>query len=544
MEKTLKNSFFRRIKYLMLLQMGDMIRAHKNSDKKKKYFIIFLKTVLSIVVTAALVFVFYYFKNSVHVKLSMQLFTSLLLISQIISIISCTTNLISVLYTGKDNTMLLAFPCSYDEIFVSKIAVFALEELKKSVFFLLPYLIAYGIMGGGVWYWVLLIPSWLLVCLLPVAVGALVSIPLIYVKRFLAKHVVLGASLLIISLAVAFYFVTIILDKLPDPLRLVAIYNEFISKIEATLVQISSWSFWYIFLGKAMFGEAVYLYFPLFLITFVAIVLVAFILARPVYFKAVSSTNEAGRTKKHKHFKHKHNSLFLTFFRKELKLFFRNSQSVTSAVFTIFLFPLISYIFNFILVAINQNVLGEFMSIAFNVMITLSILSANNANSAASISREGSEFAVLKTAPTDTSIICYAKIAVIELINVVSILSTIIVLSYTTEISFVNLIMLVVLLILLTTSHILWSFQLDITNPQILQYATKGNEVINNPNVAKAVVIGFIISTLAGLLVLLLLMENFISGWIRVILIALALTVFRAWLFKTNVKVYFNDVQM
>jgi hypothetical protein len=184
------------------------------------------------------------------------------------------------------------------------------------------------------------------------------------------------------------------------------------------------------------------------------------------------------------------------------------------------------------------------MSIAFNVMITLSILSANNANSAASISREGSEFAVLKTAPTDTSIICYAKIAVIELINVVSILSTIIVLSYTTQISFVNLIMLVVLLILLTTTHILWSFQLDITNPQILQYATKGNEVINNPNVAKAVVIGFIISTLAGLLVLLLLMENFISGWIRLILIALALTVFRAWLFKTNVKVYFNDVQM
>ena len=528
----------------MLLQMGDTIRAYKNESSKKKAFKIFLKTILSIGITVALIFVFSYFKKSVHVKLSMQLFASLLLISQIISIISCTTNLFAVLYTGKDNTMLLAFPCSYDEIFVSKLAVFAIDELKKSVFFLLPYLIGFGVVGGGVWYWILLIPTWIIVCLLPVAIGALLSIPLIYVKRFFAKHVILSASIMIIALVGAFYFVTILLELLPDPLRLVAIYGQFIAKVEATLVQVSKWSLWYIFAGKAMFGVNVYLNFPIFLLTFVSIVLVAFILAKPVYFKAVSSTAEAGRTKKHKHFKHKYNNLFLTFFRKELKLFFRNSQAVTSAIFTIFCFPLISYVFNFVLVAINQNMLGEFMSIAFNVMITLSILSANNANAASSISKEGSEFAVLKTAPSDTSIICWAKIAVIELVNVVSILSTVIILSYTTKISSTNLIMLVILLILLTTSHIFWSIQLDITSPQILQYATKGNDVINNPNIAKAVVIGFLISTIAGLVVLFLLMESFLSGWIRVILIALVLAIFRGWLFRTNVKVYFNDLQM
>ena len=526
------------------MQMGDMIRAHKGSSPKKKAFVIFLKTVLSIAITVGLIFLLSYLKNSVHVKISMQLFTSLLLISQIISIISCTTNLISVLYTGKDNTMLLAFPCSYDEIFISKLAVFAIEELRKSVFFLVPYLLAFGFVGGGIWFWVLLIPAWLLVSLLPVAIGALLSIPLIYVKRFFAKHVIISSTIMVLALGFAFYGVTIILELLPDPLRLVHIYAKFITELEKLLVNVSDWSLWYIFLGKAMFGEMPYLYFPIFLLTLVAIVTVAFILAKPVYFKAVSSTAEAGRTKKHKHFKHRFNSLFMTFFRKELKLFFRNSQSVTSAVFTIFFFPLISYIFNFVLVAINQNILGEFMSIAFNVMITLSILSANNANSAAAISREGNEFAVLKTAPSDTSLITWAKIAVIELVNVVSILSTVIVLSYTTTISFLNLAMLVVLLILLTSSHIFWSLQLDITHPQILQYATKGNEVINNPNIAKSVVIGFVISTIAGIVVLLLLMESFISGWIRVILIALAFAVFRAWLLRSNVKVYFNDVQM
>ena len=254
----------------MLMQMGDMIRAHKGSSPKKKAFVIFLKTVLSIAITVGLIFLLSYLKNSVHVKISMQLFTSLLLISQIISIISCTTNLISVLYTGKDNTMLLAFPCSYDEIFISKLAVFAIEELRKSVFFLVPYLLAFGFVGGGIWFWVLLIPAWLLVSLLPVAIGALLSIPLIYVKRFFAKHVIISSTLMVLALGFAFYGVTIILELLPDPLRLVHIYAKFITELEKLLVNVSDWSLWYIFLGKAMFGEMPYLYFPIFLLTLVA----------------------------------------------------------------------------------------------------------------------------------------------------------------------------------------------------------------------------------------------------------------------------------
>ena len=263
-----------------------------------------------------------------------------------------------------------------------------------------------------------------------------------------------------------------------------------------------------------------------------------------VYFKTVSSTVESGRTKKHLVKHHKVNNLFLTFFRKELTLFLRNSQAVSSAVFTIFMFPLISYVFNFVLVVINQNMLGEFMSIAFNVMITFSILASNNANSASAISKEGSEFAVLKTAPSNTSIICWAKIAVAEIVNILSILTTVIVLVYTTKISAINLVLLTILLIVLTTGHILWSFQLDIVNPQILQYATKGNEVVNNPNVAKSVVIGFVISLLAGVAILLMFLENYVSGWIRVMLLAFAFAFFRLYLLNDNVKVYFNEIQM
>lgn len=544
MENSLKNSPLRRIKYLSLMQMGEHIRKYKGDSAKKKAFTIFLKAVLSIVVTVALIFLLNYLRTSVHVKISKHLFVSLLLISQVISIISCTANLLSILYLGKDNTLLLAFPCSYGEIFASKLAVYGYEELRKSIFFTLPFFVAFGVIAGQVWYWVLLLPMLIISCLLPVAIGALLSIPCIYLKRFFEKRFILTAIVMIMLLVGAFYGVTLLLQKLPDPLRLIAIYTQFILGVEAFLVELSSWALWYVLAGEAMFTSYAPLYFLLYALVFAVFIALALLVAKPLYFKTVSSTVESGRTKKHLVKHHKVNNLFLTFFRKELTLFLRNSQAVSSAVFTIFMFPLISYVFNFVLVVINQNMLGEFMSIAFNVMITFSILASNNANSASAISKEGSEFAVLKTAPSNTSIICWAKIAVAEIINILSILTTVIVLVYTTKISAINLALLTILLIVLTTGHILWSFQLDIVNPQILQYATKGNEVVNNPNVAKSVVIGFVISLLAGVAILLMFLENYVSGWIRVMLLAFAFAFFRLYLLNDNVKVYFNEIQM
>ena len=265
---------------------------------------------------------------------------------------------------------------------------------------------------------------------------------------------------------------------------------------------------------------------------------------KTIYFKAVSSTVEAGRTKKHRRIKHKVNNMFLTFFRKEMKLFFRNSQSVNSAITTILLFPFLSYVFNFVLIVINKNTLGEFMSVAFNVMITLSILSANNANVASAISSEGNEFAILKTAPSNTSIICWAKIAVTSLVNIVALLATFMMLTFTTALTPSSLLLMAIVLLLVTTGHIFWSFQMDINNPKILDYAMKGNNVVDNGNVAKAILVGFAVATIAGVLTLLLLNDHLVSGWIRLILMAFAFLIARLYLLMRNVKVYFNDIQM
>ena len=178
-----KNTAFRRVKYLTLMQIGDGVRDLRTGSKARLAARIALKTLLAVVLMAVFVLVFGV------MDILFQL-TPLLFITQIVSVISCLSSMMLTLFASKENTMLLAFPCNYTEIFLSKIIVFSLEEMKKNVYFLLPMLVGFGVNGGvSVAYWALLPLMWLVLCLLPVFIGAILSIPAIFIKSFMQNHV-------------------------------------------------------------------------------------------------------------------------------------------------------------------------------------------------------------------------------------------------------------------------------------------------------------------------------------------------------------------
>ena len=543
-QKENKNTALRRIKYLTLIQIGEKFRAIKTKDKRKLGFGLFLATVGVVAVTVALVFILSYLKNTFHLTIGVNMFTAVIFLTQLLGIVTCMGGMLSMLYTSRENTILLAYPCKYSEIFISKIVVFSLEEFKKSFFFILPFLISFGIVSsGGAAYWAQFVIVWIMLCLFPVFISAILSIPFIYVKRFLENRVWLYGAVIACVLVGAFLLIIFVLGKLPTPIRIIEIYGQFVAFVETAFIAINKFALFYNFIGKMVFNEMVYMNLPLSLVVFVAVGALCFLVAMPFYFKAVSSATEHSKTKKHKVRKYKKNSLFLTLLRKEFKLFFRSSKSVSGAITVVLVFPIISYVLNFVLAAINTNTLGDFMTVAFNVMITLSLLGTYNANCAMEISKEGSEFAILKAAPSKTMIITWAKVIVATVVDIVAIITTVVMLVVTTELTAGNLILLSLVLLLLSLAHIFWSFELDIKNPKINDFAVKGDNVVDNVNVAKAIGIGFGMATLAGLLTLLLLLDGFISGWIRIILIAVAFFGMRLYLYNSNLKVYFDDIQ-
>ena len=542
--RTNQNSLFRRLKYLVLLQAGEKFRGVQKGQGKAATFKVFLKVLAAIAVTAALYVVFNVIQGKFFFTFDKDLFTTVLFLTQIISIITCVGSMMDVLYNAKENLILMAFPCNYNEIFISKIIVFALEEIRKSCFFILPFLFSYGLASsGGAAYWAQLIPLWMFLVLFPVLFSAIISIPAIFVKKFLQNHPTLFGALVVILLGGVFALVTYALSFLPTPVRLVAFYDTFMKAFRAILVKINKFSLFYQLIGKGMFGEMVYMTLPVTVVIFAASMLLCFLVAMPFYFKAASTSTEHSTGGSHKVGKTHFKGLFMTFFRKEVKLMFRSSKSLNSALSIILIFPIISYIMNFIVAAVRTTLYGDYMTIAFNVMITLSLLSTYNANCASAISQEGSEFAILKAAPSNTTLATWAKLALTMIVDLLAVATMCLVITFTTDLAGKDIALMAGIILPVSLGNVLWSFQIDLLNPKINDYAVKGDAVVDNPNIAKALIVGFLISTVIGVLNLLLLIDNYASGWARAYAIGYAYFLMRLYLYRSNLKVYFNDIQ-
>ena len=540
----MKNSLFHRLKYLVLLQAGEKFRGVKKGQSKAAVFKTFLKVLAAVAVTAVLYAVFSLVKTNFSFPFDKELFTTVIFLTQILSIIVCVGSMMDVLYNAKENLILMAFPCNYNEIFISKIIVFALEEIRKSCFFILPFLLSYGLVSGaGAAYWAQLLPLWLFVVLFPVLFSAIISIPAVFLKKFLENHPVVFGVLVTVLLGGIFALVTYMLSFLPTPVRLIAFYNTFMRAFHAILVKINKFSLFYNLMGKAMFGQLVPVGIAVGLAVFAAALVLCFFVAMPFYFKAASSSAEHSTAGSHKVKKTRFNSLFMTFFRKEVKLMFRSSKSLNAALGIILVFPIISYVMNFIVAAIRTNLYGDYMTIAFNVMITLSLLSTYNANCASAISQEGSEFAVLKAAPSDTTLATWAKLALTMIVDLLAVATMSLVITFTTTLDGKDIALMAGIILPVSLGNVLWSFQIDLLNPKINDYAVKGDAVTDNPNIAKALLFSFLISAIFGAVILLLLIDAYASGWARIYAIGYAFLLFRFYLYRNYLKVYFNDIQ-
>ena len=95
-------SVLRRIKYLVLIQAGEKFRLLKTGDKKKTAFKIFLSVLAAIAVTFGLFYLFNLIKSKFSFTFDYKLFTTVIFLTQVISIITCTGGIMAVLYNGKE----------------------------------------------------------------------------------------------------------------------------------------------------------------------------------------------------------------------------------------------------------------------------------------------------------------------------------------------------------------------------------------------------------------------------------------------------------
>ena len=262
-----------------------------------------------------------------------------------------------------------------------------------------------------------------------------------------------------------------------------------------------------------------------------------------LYFKIASQSFEhAFKPRKNQQNKPSKNT-FLTFVKKEVILNIRNTETFISHLLYVISLPVLLFVVNEVISAIDVNLNGIAIAFAVNLLIGLMFLTATNSISASAITSEGSEFGLIKTAPSDTSKICYAKFSVNFVLSLIGILSTVIVLAITSKFNALSIIILFVTFLLANTAHMFWSLQEDLLHPYLVEYASSGN-LRDNKNIGKCVLIGLVISILVAFIGFFCFQGMNTLKMLKLPLIAGLFFALRVYLFQINLKTYFNKIQM
>ena len=541
---------FKKLKILTLLQLSDRVKIKKDLTIGQRIAQVG-KTLLAMAVCFGIFAVlFYVIFKLIGFRASENLLTLVILLTQVLSIVSCTVSLSDTLYISKDNQMLMTYPVKHVFVYISKLLVVYILELYKSLMFTFPLFMAYGLMAGGILnanYVISLVFFSIFLPLVPVLIGAIISIPVVLIGKLL-KRVPILKGILTIAIFVGLGFLTgWIVNALPDQIRLVALWNSFLKSFEAIVSNVNNFSLYCMFVGRVLYSNQPLLNNLYFYLVVIGVLVVGIALSLPLFFKLASSAQENSIDKKHSSKNVVHKSTFFTFMRKELLLSIRNMNDFSSNYLFLFVMPFVLILMTSIFVRIDRNPLGYSMTYAFCGLIALIMLSASNTASATAISSEGTEFALLKTAPGKTSNIVWAKVLINGILSFVSLLITFILLGFFLgdKVVLAQLWLVFAFVVLIDIGLILWSIQLDILNPSMKEYATTQNRG-DIKNFSTSIVIGIVASVIFSAVMIILFWVNSNLLLSAIILIALGLIFVggRIYLLINYLNAYFHEIEL
>lgn len=545
------------LKPLVMMQLKDKIDlSFLKSTKQTINKIVF--AILGFIVTTAFTALLFYVARRFNVfsllnAVPVSVMTVLFTLMMTLSIVSCTYGLMKALYFSKDNLVLLTFPVTPNMVFLSKLIVFYVYEVKRTVSFLLPMFIGYGIIGGFTpLYFLWIIFAFIFISAIPVVTGALLSIPAMLISQFLKRFKALQLLLFTGVLVAGFFGVMKAIALIPSNINIIGTWGIIFWKIQDLLT-------WFVGVFEPfhklvlfMVGDHINFVQVLFtqntlptfglLLAFLVVVFgLSFALVRPLFFKMSSKPFEfRNRNVKHAK-KNKKRGKFISSIRKEFVINFRTTELIATNFILFASLPVAIFLLNKIYAAMNTRLVGEYMTFSFNILVILLIVLSSNYVIASAFSKEGASGYLIKTKPASYHISLLSKLVFHALTTTASLIVTVVVLQAVNQMPTLNLWLLFGTVFFISIGHLMWSAELDIMNPQNRQYATTGGHT-NNPNEAKSTLYAFMLSFLFFGASLFLFGEGILLAWVKLCVIAFVFMIFRIYLFVEKVKVYYKEV--
>lgn len=552
---------------LVLMQLKNKLDLNVKNNKKQ-----ILRTaifsILKFVIITGIVYLLLYLSSYFGLFYDSdfsRVMVIVLTISLVLSLVSCTIELMKNLYFSEDNKVLITFPVDSNKIFISKLIVFYLYEIKKSFSFLLPitlscvlFLSLIGKCPTYMLFW-MFIPM-VFILMIPVLIGALLSIITMYITRFLKKIPILQVILFVVILASAIYGIVSLIKLIPTNIDLINQWPTVSKSIRNFLLFIEEKLPFMAQLVSIIIGDiTVSLVYSLNIMSFVKLLIliavcailfmIAYFISRPIFFGMMAKSFEINKRIGKDKENIRRNKL-LTFVDKEFKINIRNMSISLNFIIVYLVLPTLILFLNVMYQAMNSSSFGELLTYTFNIlMITLPLL-ASNALVATYYSREGRAAYIKKTKPLNVAYPLLTKLFFNVLLSIPCVFSCIFIFgnraNFTTTITLI----LGFAILFLHFGHMIFSASLDIMNPQNEQYATSG-EIMDNPNENKSTLFAFIISAVFALISYKFFSEAIVTSKVsdliicvvKLLSISFVYFISMLYLFFKKIKAFYYEIQ-
>lgn len=529
----------------------------KGKKDKKAFLLKLMLFFLAFALTTVFAFLVFFVLDWVGVPepsyIPINVLTFIFSLVMMLSIIFTTFSLLKSLYFAFDNQILITFPVSSGQVFISKLIVFYVLELKRAANYILPLFIAFGIINSlSVGYFFVLPFAFLVISLIPVIIAAFLSIPLLFAILFLQKFKLIQLVLAAAGMTLAILLVFRIIAAIPADIRFFENPENYIDVIRSFLSRFSANFIMFAWLTEmavgsltiightAITGRSVVIFFSTLGVS-IALLVAAFFIIRPLYFLMVSKPRENRQPKLKKAKSNVKLKSYISILKKEALLRFRTPSALAFTLLGLIIMPIALFLLNRIYAAFDTILLGDMVALATNFLILTLIITSQHIRAASIFSSEGKAMYLLKTTPDTVKANIGAKMLLDTLLAAVSLLLTVIIIARANNLpsSMVALIFFSTLSFMV--GHICWSIELDITNPQYNKIVDGVHES-SNVNESKSMIIALLLSFLVTIVATFLMIQDYSTAWIRISLVAAAFVSIRAYLLITNIKVYFKEM--
>ena len=500
---------FKKYKAFVALQAREAFESKRNAERKDKILAI-VSTVLKLVAIIGITFVicllsatFGIISENNFFKFLVFLTTIIFVIQVFISMVDSTKNY----YISEDNKVLITFPSAGSTLFLSKLTIQFLKELKAAVFFYVPIVLGILIYGltikicpFNIWsiFWSPF-PIMLLVAI-ETLLGSLLSVLWLGFLRLIKRLPIIEIFLFVIIGGGFLYLAITLINLIPENVDIVQTWNNIKANIDWFLKTFNSKAVPISYFCSTIVGGAGLGYFGyklqaihfgrfalILLITLLTLLVVYLVIKKLFLFMMTRSTDYEKVKENCSKSNHKHGH-YITFAYKELRISFRTIEFSGNYILTYVIIPVLIFLLCKIFNAINTSLKGDVLVVMFNMLLISLPLLASNANLASAYSREGHAGYIKKTKPVNPAIPLLSKLLFNLCLSVPSVVGSIIIFGKFSNIGVAPVILLGITILLLQYGHIFFSSALDFTNPKNEQYQTEGANVKNSNEVVSTIV--------------------------------------------------------